>query len=123
MDAQWYLTRPICKAHGFDILTIETLDEFNSVVQFCEENEELFGNNVHIGGATIVGGSPNHWYWITTNEKISNDLPWAKGAPDHYNNKEFCLALIKAQGFKFNDIPCQGGWYSKFICESVRRAV
>lgn len=120
MKAQWYLTRPICKAHDLDILTIKTLDEFRSVADICEDNKQLFGWYVHIGGVAKDGRSPTNWYWVDDNKRISYNAPWKSGQPDHYGNNEYCLSLTRDDGFKFNDIPCHGSWEEKFICQSVR---
>jgi len=119
----WMHARSICKAYGFDILTLDTLDEMNTVSSLCEQNRDMFGAYTHIGGMASVGKSNTDWYWVTTNQKVSYNMPWHNGQPDHYGNNEWCLTLAKDSRFKFNDINCFGSWEEKFICQSQECAM
>lgn len=88
-----------------------------AVSSMCERNKNMFGTYVHIGGIAKVGRSTSEWYWVTTNQKVSYNMPWASSQPDHYGGNEWCLTLAKNQGFKFNDINCHGSWEERFICQ------
>lgn len=46
---------PLCKAYGFDILTLETLEEMQKIVNMCSGNEDMFGAYIHT--LTSVGRS------------------------------------------------------------------
>lgn len=118
-EVEWVYARPLCKAYGFDILTLETLEEMQRVVNMCSENEDMFGAYTHIGGMTSVGRSRTNWYWVTTNQKISYNMPWHNGQPEFKDNIEWCLTLTKSSG-KYNDIPCYGSWAEAFICQSYK---
>ncbi|KAG4077812.1 hypothetical protein HA402_013746 [Bradysia odoriphaga] len=120
IKAEWHLARPICKAHGFDIVTIDTLEEWQVLAQLCEARRELFGWFVHIGGVATSSRSMTNWYWVTNNKQISDQLPWQNGQPDFFDGNEWCLTLASAEGFKLNDLSCYGSWAERFICESVR---
>lgn len=120
MKAQWHLTRPICRAHGFDIVTIDSLDEWGAVASMCEARRKLFGRFVHVGGVAATSKSKTNWYWISTNKRVSYEMPWQKGQPDFSGINEWCLSMSTIDGFKFNDISCHGSWEERFICESVR---
>lgn len=120
MKAQWYLTRPICKAHGYDIATIGTLDEWENLAEMCMANKTLFGSFTHVGGVAAASPSKTEWYWVNGNKKVSYRMPWQAGQPDFNGRNEWCLSLASNDGFRFNDIPCQGSWEERFICESVR---
>lgn len=118
MKSQWYLTRPICKAYGFDVVSLDTLEEMEAVADMCEENKNLFGWFIHIGGVASTSKSKTDWYWVNSNEKVSYDMLWQNGQPDFSGSNEWCLTLEKSSKFKFNDIPCHGSWEEKFICEA-----
>lgn len=118
MKSQWYLTRPICKAYGFDIVSLDTVEEMEAVAAMCEENKDLFGWYIHIGGVASTSKSKTDWYWVNSNRKVSYAMSWQNGQPDFSGSNEWCLTLGKSSKFMFNDIPCHGSWEEKFICES-----
>lgn len=110
--------RSICQAYGFDIVSLDTLDEMEAVARMCQNNQSLFTEYVHIGGIARTGKSKTDWYWVNSKSKVSYDMPWMDHQPDNYGNNEMCMSLARNHQFKVNDIPCYGGWEVTFICES-----
>lgn len=86
----------------------------------CEARKKWFGRLVHVGGVAATSKSKTDWYWVSTNKKVSYELPWQRGQPDFSRTNEWCLSLSTMDGFKFNDVSCYGMWEERFICESVR---
>lgn len=121
--AQWQLTRSICKSYGLDIVSLDTLEEMEAVSKMCEENRDLFGWFVHIGGMAKTGRSQTDWYWVNSNSKVSYNMTWQNGQPDFSGENEWCLSLHKDSKFKFNDITCYGSWEEKFICENFESSL
>ncbi|XP_037025085.1 C-type lectin domain family 4 member A-like [Bradysia coprophila] len=117
--AQWQYARPICHAYGFDIVSLETLEEYEAVAEMCEKERDLFGSFVHVGGVAISKRSKTDWYWVSSRQTVSYNMTWQDGQPD--NDNEWCLSLQKDGQFKFNDISCYGSWEEKFICQKIER--
>lgn len=116
--ATWMMTRSICQAYGFDIVSLDTLAEMEAVVRMCEDNRILFTECVHVGAMAGTGRSTTDWYWVNSNSRVSYDLPWMDNQPDFYGNVEICMCLGSYKQFRVNDISCYGSWESTFICES-----
>lgn len=117
--AQWQYARPICQSLGLDIVSLDTLGEYQAVAEMCEKERDFFGNFVHVGGIAISKQSKTEWYWVGSKQNVSYEMVWQDGQPD--NDNEWCLSLQKDGQFKFSDVSCYGGPEENFICQKVER--
>jgi hypothetical protein len=75
-----------------------------------------------IGGTKSANS--NKWTWVSNEEQIKYQIPWAPNESFNRLGDEFCLNLLKytdrngATKFGFNDDPCDRR-RDNFLCESV----
>jgi hypothetical protein len=116
----WSATRPICKAYGMDVVSLDTATETSTFFDTCKKSEALFETFTHIGAITLAGRSTDMWYWVNSGRRANYALPFYPGQPDFAGSIEYCLSLAKAgNNFYFNDVPCWGGFELKFICQRI----
>nr|ABP94090.1 venom C-type lectin galactose binding isoform variant 1 [Demansia vestigiata] len=54
------------------------------------------------------------WEW--TDRSRTDFLPWRKNQPDHANNNEFCVEIVRSTGFlQWNDASCTA--LRGFLCQ------
>lgn len=115
----WIDSYSKCKDFGLEFASFDSLEEFQTMKKLCSNTTSTnFTVFIHVGGATLNGGSLTDWYWITTGEKISYKMPWLKGEPNNHKKNEFCLS-VGLNEFYFNDIDCM--FYDKlmFMCQKI----
>jgi hypothetical protein len=109
--------RAFCRAYDMDLAMVQSLNEFNAVVNMLRLNENSLPNNVLIDGISPFSKSKTEWSFTRTGEKIPFNIPWASGEPnDSPNLNERCLSLIKSKMFLANDYPCNTDETS-YLCE------
>lgn len=114
----WIDSLSKCKDFGLELATFESLDEFQTMKKLCSNNTLNYTTFIHVGGATLNGGSQTDWYWITTGEKIAYKMPWLKGEPNNYKKIELCLSIGLSE-FNFNDIDCMVHDKMMFMCQKI----
>lgn len=93
----------------------------NPIICFHDQNIHLFDQWTHVGGLTTVPKSKDHWYWMTSGNKVNYSLKFGSGQPDNAGGNEMCLSIGKQPGnFFFNDVNCYGMHQFKFICQTLQ---
>lgn len=119
--AFWDQANDICHSNGMEFLSLETLQESNNLLSLCDQNIHLFDQWTHVGGLTTVPKSKDHWYWMTSGNKVNYSLKFGIGQPDNAGGNEMCLSIGKQPGnFFFNDVNCYGMHQFKFICQTLQ---
>lgn len=118
-QTQWYQTKSICAAYGLEIVSFDSLEEVQNILQLCKQNTNLLNGQTHVGGMTLEGKSLDKWYWVETGKRIGFSLPFAANEPNFDGGNEYCLSLSRDinHNFAFNDINCSGSDETKFICQ------
>lgn len=102
-----------------DIAIFETSSQMLAVREMCNNNASKLTKWLHVGGYTLIGGSPTDWYWVTTGERVAYAMKWNPSEPNNMNGVEQCLSLENYMyGYNYNDIDCYGH-SDQFICEKV----
>jgi len=115
LEVNWFEANERCHAMDSELITIETMDEWNII------NKYLNGNKIDAKYWTSGNDLAEQFkhVWFTSGQPILKDL-WAPGEPNNTNNKdERCDEL----GFKakpsdepgLNDESCAS--LRRFICE------
>lgn len=99
-----------------DFASFDTLEEFEFFKDFYRENLELVGEHIFIGAIATEPSSKYDWYWVSSNKRITYDLPWSEDEPNYANDNEWCLLLTQNYDFKFNDVA-PDGYKLKFLCQ------
>lgn len=114
------LVRPVCKAHGFDIASLDTLQEFNVVNLLCQRHMQnlLHNDSVLIDGLAMQKMSKSDWYWTNSGKKINYEMEWAPNQPNFQKQNQWCLSLDNSN-YKFNDIKCYDDNHT-FMCQKIQ---
>lgn len=102
-----------------ELLTLDTLDEFQKFKTLCGANKQLFDRYFHIGGLTTIAKSKTEWYWVNSGNKVNYEMSWLSKEPNNYNNREMCLTFAK-DPTGFNDIACYNASELNFVCQSKK---
>jgi len=120
-QADWMGAFSFCKSNGMELMTMDSEDEAEYIMERLELNADYI-DFAYVGGVTTSLKDRNNWHWINSNFKKSEvSLPWGPNQPDGGSNDEFCLGVERAANrrFKFHDFSC----FSRkkpFICQLVK---
>jgi Lectin C-type domain len=122
-----------CKLRGMELLSIETLEEQNAILEQLSKNikkQHFIQHSIFplIGGTFVEnfwtsgnaeGYSKYEFHWDSTGRiyrQYSQYRNWAAGQPDGELSPENCIILSHVDGFKWHDVGCQSD-YLRYICE------
>ncbi|XP_068145918.1 C-type lectin 37Da-like [Drosophila tropicalis] len=115
----WYVAYEKCRALNSELVTFETLQEFEEVSNYLKAHNQKF-NYWTSGNDLGLEGSYN---WFTSGQSIT--IPkWAPKQPDNSGGREHCIHLgyiwPYSTDFELNDRPCANDQSSlfRYICEA-----
>jgi hypothetical protein len=119
--AHWAESKGICKSHGFELATFETLQEAQALLTMTENHsfvKPINGIWFWVNGITLLPKTATSWYWADTGNKISFPIPWISGQPS--NTEQYCLGIGKPSlnvKFGFVNGFCSGHGFLYFVCQ------
>ncbi|CAB3362680.1 Hypothetical predicted protein [Cloeon dipterum] len=104
--ASWYDAVKDCKSQGFELLTIETEQEWTDILDYFGPD---ITNRIWIGGTDL--GNELNFYWISSGTPFEISS-WHAGEPSGNNPtngiKEDCVHIWNRTGIlAMNDAPCE----------------
>ncbi|KAH8234758.1 hypothetical protein KR032_002794, partial [Drosophila birchii] len=106
----WYEARRSCESMGFNLISFETVEEFNAINRFMDDT----------GATTVYWTSGTdfihlgHHAWFPNGKPVPSDL-WSVSQPDNNNEEEHCDTFRYKGTYKMNDDPCTVKSFS--VCE------
>ena len=117
----WFKSRRECKETGYDLVSIESREEWNFLNQSIQT---LMAGEYFIG--LKKDKTSGEWRWISDNSKVNASTkgawPWARGQPTNDPNEpENCAQMYKdyqSDYGLYNDVWCKGKTNAAgYICE------
>ncbi|XP_065361954.1 lectin subunit alpha-like [Calliphora vicina] len=112
----WFDGQIACLRMNMTLVEIKTSTkslELNTMIKNLQQQNNIKGDYLWIGG--ILSRFPNKKFvWLSTGEELTY-TNWYDNNPDFYNDNEFCIEMVMAENWKWNDDSCitRGG----FVCE------
>ena len=119
VTADWTKAKSICKSFDLELVSLETLSEYNVFMSMIENHEFIKSSSFwyyHIDAMTLKPNSSTDWYWTNSGHKVSFPMTWALNQPDFAGSNEYCLSIVPREGF--NDLPCMN-FKTSFICQRL----
>ena len=112
----WEESRHSCKETGGDLVSIESLEEWNFVkntIQSMRTGEYFIGLK--------KDGKSGEWRWISDNSTVNaikGTFPWAKGEPSGDGDCLVMYTSYRQDYGEYCDLSCFAKRKRGFICES-----
>ncbi|XP_017028088.1 C-type lectin 37Da-like [Drosophila kikkawai] len=106
----WYVARKSCESMGFNLISFETIEEFNAINRFMDATGATKGywtsgtDFIHLG----------HHAWFPNGISVPSEL-WGVSQPDNKNGQEHCDSFRYRGTYKMNDEPCTVKYF--YVCE------
>ncbi|KAL3271946.1 hypothetical protein HHI36_022416 [Cryptolaemus montrouzieri] len=109
----YYKANEFCRAHGMNLLSIETEAENSLILKYWKQNLKKV-DHIYTSGSDL--GEEGNFIWLSTGKPL-NFTYWSPPQPDNAGKNEHCVEIWKLaeNNYFWNDIPCTASYY--FICE------
>ena len=116
--ADWNQSERFCKAHGMELVSIESRAEQRMLVDIIRskkrKNSTTGSHDIGFWTSGSDSGHESQWKWTATGQplKFTN---WRSGQPDNRHQDEHHLLIWKREPYDWLDD--KGNWFAFFICE------
>jgi hypothetical protein len=119
--ATWVNAALICNLYQMELASLDTSEQMESVRGMLLTHSHLLTEWTHINAMTLTGGSTADWYWVSSEKKVSYNMIFSPNEPNHYQNRQWCMALGPKTNniFRFDDIDCFQYHEEKFLCQVI----
>lgn len=116
--ANWQDAKLLCNSYKMQFATLDSQREADTFLFLYGQKAALFTIDSYIGAITTILLSTTDYYWVESGLKVNFPLIFTAGQPNNQDGNQMCLAVNKADGYKFNDLGCYSAVPSKFFCQT-----